>query len=169
MPSAGPLIEVGKGSKRRPIIAHVGKTSLFYALDRESGAPYLPVEERAVPVGDVPGEYYHPTQPFPVNTPPLSRVSLTYDDLVRPGDTTAEHAPACRVMWDKAGGFLNYGPFTPFFYKAAGAPPRSTIQLPGGTGGVNWGGAAADPNTGLVYVNAQDTSLVGWVERKDSA
>lgn len=168
MPSAGPLIEVGEGANRRPIIAHVGKTSLFYALDRESGEPYLPVEERAVPVGDVPGEYYHPTQPFPVNTPPLSRVSLTFGDLVQASDTTAEHAAACRVMWDKAGGFLNYGPFTPFFYKAQGAPPRSTIQLPGGTGGVNWGGAAADPTTGLVYVNAQDTSLVGWVERKDS-
>jgi quinoprotein glucose dehydrogenase len=71
-------------------------------------------------------------------------------------------------MWDKAGGFLNYGPYTPFMYHAQGAPPRSTIQLPGGTGGVNWGGPAADPTTGLVYVNAQDTSLVGWVERRVS-
>ena len=71
-------------------------------------------------------------------------------------------------MWDKAGGYLNFGLYTPFFYKAAGAPPRSTIQLPGGTGGVNWGGPAADPTTGMVYVNAQDTSLVGWVERKET-
>lgn len=168
MPSAGPLIEVGEGDARRPVIAHVGKTSLFYVLDRESGEPVHEVEERAVPIGDVPGEYYHPTQPFPVATPPLSRVSLTYDDLVRPSDTTPEHAQACRDMWDKAGGFLNYGPFTPFFFHQQGTPPRSTIQLPGGIGGVNWGGAAADPNSGIVYVNALDTSLVGWVERKDS-
>lgn len=168
MPSAGPLLNVTIGGRRVPVIANVNKSSLFYVINRDTGQPALPVEERAVPVGDVPGEYYAPTQPFPVNTPPLSRVSLTYDDIVDAEDTTPEHAQACRAMWDKAGGFINYGPFTPFMYHAAGTPPRSTIQLPGGTGGVNWGGAAADPNTGLVYVNAQDTSLVGWVERKPS-
>jgi len=164
-PTAGALIEVDG----RPVIASINKTSLFFVLDRETGEPHLPVEERPVPAGDVPGEYYHPTQPIPVNTPPLSRVTLTYDDIVDAEDTTAEHAAACRAMWDKAGGYLNFGIYTPFFFKAAGAPPRSTIQLPGGTGGVNWGGPAADPTTGLVYVNAQDTSLVGWVERKESA
>ena len=163
-PTAGALLEVNG----RPVIASINKTSLFFVLDRETGEPHLPVEERAVPAGDVPGEYYHPTQPVPVNTPPLSRVSLTYDDIVDAEDTTPEHAAACRAMWDKAGGYLNFGLYTPFFYKAAGAPPRSTIQLPGGTGGVNWGGPAADPTTGMVYVNAQDTSLVGWVERKET-
>jgi len=163
-PTAGALIEVDG----RPVIASINKTSLFFVIDSETGKPHLPVEERAVPVGDVPGEYYHPTQPVPVNTPPLSRVSLTYDDIVDAEDTTPEHAQACRAMWDKAGGYINYGLYTPFMFKAAGAPPRSTIQLPGGTGGVNWGGPAADPTTGLVYVNAQDTSLVGWVERKET-
>lgn len=163
--TAGALIDVDG----HPVIASVNKSSLFFVIDRETGKPYLPVEERPVPAGDVPGEYYHPTQPFPVNTPPLSRVSMTYDDIVDAEDTTPEHAAACRAMWDKAGGFLNYGPYTPFFFHQAGTPPRSTIQLPGGTGGVNWGGPAADPTTGLVYVNAQDTSLVGWVERKESA
>jgi quinoprotein glucose dehydrogenase len=69
-------------------------------------------------------------------------------------------------MWDKAGGFYNAGAYTPFMYHAEGAPPRSTIQLPGGIGGVNWGGPAADPRTGWVYVNALDTSLVGWIEKK---
>ncbi len=121
-----------------------------------------------MPRGDVPGGYYSPTQPIPVNTPPLSRVSLTYDDIVDAEDTAPEHAAACRAMWDKAGGFLNFGLYTPFMFHAAGTRRRSTIQLPGGTGGVNWGGPAADPKTGLVYVNAQDTSLIGWVERKES-
>jgi quinoprotein glucose dehydrogenase len=50
-------------------------------------------------------------------------------------------------------------------YHEDGAPPRSTIQFPGGIGGVNWGGPAADPTTGWVYVNAHDTSLVGWTEK----
>ena len=66
----------------------------------------------------------------------------------------------------KAGGYDNAGPFTPFKFHEDGTPPKITIQFPGGTGGVNWGGTAADPTTGLVFVNAHDTSLVGWVEKK---
>jgi quinoprotein glucose dehydrogenase len=169
MPNGGLLFEAKRNGKTVPVIAQVPKTSLFYELNRVTGEPALPVDEVAVPKGDVPGEWYSPTQPIPRITPPLARVSLTYDDIVTADDTTPEHAAACRAMWDKAGGFLNYGPYTPFMFHAAGAPPRSTIQLPGGTGGVNWGGPAADPTTGLVYFNAQDTSLVGWVERKVSA
>ena len=63
---------------------------------------------------------------------------MTYDDIVDAEDTTPEHAKACRDMWDKAGGYLNFGIYTPFFFQDEGTPPRSTIQLPGGTGGVNW-------------------------------
>lgn len=165
MSNAGPLIPVRTESGGHMALANVGKSSYFFLLDAETGEPVLPVEERPVPPGNVPGEYYHPTQPFPVVTPPLSRVEMTYQDIVSPEDTTPEHAAACHAMWEKAGGFYNTGPFTPFLYKEAGAEPMSTIQLPGGTGGVNWGGPAADPTTGLVYVNAQDTSLVGWVEK----
>lgn len=167
MPTAGALLNVDVDGRKEPVIAHVGKSSLFYVLDRETGEPVHPVEEREVPRGDVPGEYYHPTQPIPVETPPLSRVSLTYDDLVTAEDTTPEHAQACRDMWDEAGGYLNFGIFTPFMLHRQGTPPRSTIQLPGGTGGINWGGMAADPETNWIYVNAQETSLVGWVERKE--
>lgn len=165
MSHAGPLIPVRGATGGGKALANVGKSSNFFVLNAADGHPVLPVEERFVPPGDVPGEYYHPTQPFPAKTPPLSRVSMTYQDIVTADDTTPEHAEACRAMWAKAGGFFNAGPFTPFLFKAAGAPPRSTIQLPGGTGGVNWGGPAADPTTGIVYVNAQDTSLVGWVEK----
>jgi quinoprotein glucose dehydrogenase len=165
MSHAGPLIPVRAGNGSGKALANVGKSSNFFVLDAADGHPVLPVEERFVPPGDVPTEYYHPTQPFPVNTPPLSRVSMTYQDIVTADDTTPEHAAACRAMWEKAGGFFNAGPYTPFMFKPADGPPRSTIQLPGGTGGVNWGGPAADPTTGIVYVNAQDTSLVGWVEK----
>jgi quinoprotein glucose dehydrogenase len=165
MPSAGPLIDVTINGKKQPILAHVGKTSLFYEFDRVSGQPVFAVQERAVPKGDVPGEYYHPTQPFPVKTPPLSRVSMTKKDIVTAKDTTPEHAAACLAMWNKAGGYINKGQYTPFMYHEDGAPPRSTIQFPGGIGGVNWGGPAADPTTGWVYVNAHDTSLVGWTEK----
>lgn len=168
MPNGGLLFEAKRNGKTVPVIAQVPKTSLFYELNRVTGEPALPVDEVAVPKGDVPGEYYSPTQPIPRITPPLARVSLTYDDLVTAEDTTPEHAAACRAMWDKAGGYLNYGIFTPFFLHREGEPPKSTIQLPGGTGGVNWGGMAVNPNTGVVFANMQNTSLVGWVERKNT-
>jgi quinoprotein glucose dehydrogenase len=166
LPSAGALIDVVQDGRRSPAIAHVGKSSYFFVLNRQDGNPLIKVEERPVPRGDVPGEYYHPTQPFPVKPEPLSPTSFNAErDLVRPEDTTPEHAAACKELMERSGGFINLGPFTPFMFKADGAPPRSTIQLPGGTGGVNWGGVAADPTTGIVYANAQTGSLTGWVEK----
>ncbi|MGZ5779282.1 MAG: outer membrane protein assembly factor BamB family protein [Croceibacterium sp.] len=168
MPNGGVLFNAKRNGKVEPVIAQVPKSGLFYELDRVTGKPALPVEERPVPRGDVPGEWYSPTQPFPKITPPLARMSFVYDDMVTAEDTTPEHAAACRAMWDKAGGYRNDGPFTPFYFHADGTPPRSTIQLPGGTGGVNWGGMAVNPNTGVVYSNMSNTSLVGWVERKNT-
>ncbi len=149
-PSAGPLFTANIGGKAQKVIATISKTSLFYVTDAGTGEPALPVEERAVPAGNVPGEYYSPTQPFPVNTPPLSRVAMSWNDIVTAADTSAEHSKACHDMWDKAGGFVNLGPFTPFSYHAEGDKPHSTIQFPGGTGGVNWGGASVDTKTGMV-------------------
>jgi len=166
-PSDGPLLQLDMGGKKHDAIVAVNKSSWFFELDANTGKPLIPVVERPVPKGDVPGEYYSPTQPFPVRPGPLSRVSMTKADIVTAEDTTPEHAAACQAMWDKAGGYYNAGPYTPFMYHKEGDPPHSTIQLPGGTGGVNWGGAAADLKTGWVYVNAQATSLVGWVEKKD--
>jgi quinoprotein glucose dehydrogenase len=126
------------------------------------------VEERPVPSGSVPGEWYAATQPFPVKpAAPLARVEFVKErDLVRPEDTTPQHAAACAALWDRSGGFYNAGPYTPFSFHRDGDAPRSTIQLPGAGGGVNWGGAAADPTRGIVYLHAHDTSLVGWIEEK---
>jgi quinoprotein glucose dehydrogenase len=100
-----------------------------------------------------------------VKPPPLTRVEFKKEDMVTAEDTSADHVKACQELWDKSGGFYNAGPFTPFMFHEEGAPPKSTIQFPGGTGGVNWGGPAADPSTGYVFVNAHDTSLVGWIEK----
>jgi glucose dehydrogenase len=166
MPTAGPIIDLKIGGKTRPGIVSVSKTSWFFEFDRDTGKPLFDVVEKPVPKGDVPGEYYSPTQPFPVRPGPVSRVSMTKADMVTAADTSAEHAAACQALWDRSGGFISLGPFTPFNYHEDGTPPRSTIQFPGGIGGVNWGGPAADPRTGMVYMNALDTSLVGWVEKK---
>jgi hypothetical protein len=59
--------------------------------------------------------------------------------MVRPEDTSAQHAAECQALWDKSGGFHNAGPFTPFVFHEDGAPPRSSVQFPGASGGVNWG------------------------------
>jgi quinoprotein glucose dehydrogenase len=166
MSNAGTLFDFEVDGETRPAIAYVGKSSYLFVLDRETGEPLIDVEERAVPAGDVPGEYYSPTQPFPVRPPPLSRVSFDADtDLVRPEDTSPEHAAACMQIMERAGGFYNEGPFTPFLYKGGvDDPPRSAIQLPGGTGGVNWGGSALEPSSSLIIVNAHDGPLTGWLE-----
>jgi quinoprotein glucose dehydrogenase len=170
LPNAGALFDFVQNGKRVPAIAHVGKSSYVFILDRVTGRPLIPVEERPVPKGDVPTEWYSPTQPFPVRPRPLSRVSFNVDtDLVRPEDTTPEHVAACRAMMERAGGYYNVGPFTPFMFKDLDAPPKSTIQSPGGTGGVNWGGMAMNPTTGVFYVNAQNTTLVGWVQPRPPA
>jgi glucose dehydrogenase len=163
-----PSTPLGAGGRRIPALVSVGKTGYMFILDRVTGKPIFGVEERPVPKGTVPGEWYSPTQPFPVKpAKPLVRVDFNKErDMVRPEDTSAEHVAECQALWDKSGGFHNAGAFTPFGFHDEGAAPKSTIQFPGGTGGINWGGATADPTTGFVYVNAHDTSLVGWIERK---
>jgi quinoprotein glucose dehydrogenase len=158
MPNAGTLFDFTVNGVTRPAIAYVGKSAYLFVLDRETGEPLIEIEERPVPAGDVPGEYYHPTQPFPVRPEPLSRVSFDPEtDLVRPEDTSPAHVAACRKLMERAGGLYNEGPFTPFLYRgSADEPPRSAIQFPGGTGGVNWGGGALEPSTSLIFVNAHD-------------
>ncbi len=165
MPSPPTLVDIRQNGRTIPALASVGKTGYMFILDRVTGKPVFGVEERPVPKGNVPGEWYSPTQPFPVKPPPLTRVEFKKEDMVTADDTSADHVKACQELWDKSGGFYNAGPFTPFGFHEEGAPPQSTIQFPGGTGGVNWGGPAADPSIGYVFVNAHDTSLVGWIEK----
>jgi quinoprotein glucose dehydrogenase len=165
LPPAPALIDITVKGKKIPALAQIGKQSWMFILDRTTGKPVFGVEERPVPKGDVPGEWYSPTEPFPLKPPPLARTSFKKEDMVTAEDTSPEHAKACQDFWEKSGGFYNDGPFTPFLYHEAGTPPRSTLIFPG-NGGPNWGGMAADPKTGYVYVQSHDAALVGWVEKK---
>ena len=166
MSAAPGLVDIKQNGRTIPALATVGKGGYMFILDRTTGKPVFGVEERPVPKGNVPGEWYSPTQPFPLKPPALAKTSFKKEDMVTAADTNAEHVANCQALWDKSGGFTNDGPFTPFTYHEDGAPPKSTISFPGGTGGVNWGGMATDPRTGYIYVNSHDTSLVGWVEKK---
>src|SRR5262249_13979776 len=167
LPPAPVLVDVKQNGKTIPALAAIGKQAWLYILNREKGKRILGVEERPVAAGDAPGEWYSPTQPFPLKPPPLARISFKKEDIVTAEDTTPEHAKSCLEIYEKAGGFYNAGPFTPFLFHEDGAPARSTIIFPG-NGGPNWGGMAADPKTGYVYVQTHDAALSGWIEKKRS-
>lgn len=166
LPPAPSLVDIVKDGKKIPALAQIGKTGWMFILNRVTGKPIFGVEERPVPAGDVPGEWYSPTQPFPLKPPALARTSYKPEDLVTADDTTPEHVEACKALIARSGGFYNAGPFTPFLYHETGTPPKSTMIFPG-NGGANWGGTAADPKTGYVYVQTHDQALVGWVEKKN--
>lgn len=167
MPPGPALVDINQKGKKIPALAAIGKSGLMFILNRDTGKPVFGVEERPVPKGDVPGEWYSPTQPFPLKPPPLARNSYKPEDMVTADDTTPEHVKACQEVLAKNGGsFHNEGPFTPWLLHEDGAPPNTTIQFPGGTGGTNWGGAATDPATHYIFVQTHDMSLIGWLEKK---
>jgi quinoprotein glucose dehydrogenase len=165
LPPTPSLIDITKDGKKIPALVEVGKSGYMFILDRVTGKPVFGVEDRPVAQGDVPGEWYAPTQPFPLKPPPISRVSFTKDDLVTADDTTPEHAKACQDLWDRVGGLYNGGPFTPFLYHEEGKPSQASLVFPGFTGGANWGGTAIDPKWGYIFVNTKDAPAVGWMEK----
>ena len=167
LPPGPGFVDIKQNGKIIPALVAIGKTGLMFILNRDTGKPVFGVEERPVPKGDVPGEWYPPTEPFPLKPPPLARMSYKPEDMVAAADTTPEHAKACQDLLAKNGGmFYNAGPFTGWLYHEGSAAPKTTIQFPGGTGGVNWGGTATDPNTNYVFVQTHDMSLIGWLEKK---
>ena len=164
-PPAPPvLFDAELPSGTMPALALTTKSGYVYVLNRETGEPLFGVEERPVPASDVPGEVAHPTQPIPVRPIGTSRTSYEPSDLVSADDTSPEHAAACAALVESIGEIVNDGPFTPWAYRGADVPRRTTLLFPGLLGGHNWGGAAFDPGTGLVFVFSQDVGTFGWIE-----
>ncbi len=168
LPSPPVLFDIHKDGKTIPALAETGKPGFMYILNRETGKPVFGVIERPVAKADVPGEWYSPTQPVPVKPPQLNRGSWTPSDIVTAKDTTPEHVAACHALLDSYGGtFFNHGSFTPFFMKKmVNGKPFSSINMPH-NGGVVWGGEAADPTKGVVYVNTTEGGSIGWIEKRD--
>jgi quinoprotein glucose dehydrogenase len=147
---AQPSLATWRGDGREvPAVVQATKLGHLFVLDRESGAPLLPVEERPVPQSDVPGEQAWPTQPFPLAPPPLVPQSLRPEEA---WGLTPWDRGACR---ERIASLRYEGVFTP-------PSLRGTIVYPGNAGGTNWGGVAVDPARGLVLVN---TSRVAHVVR----
>ena len=140
----------------------------MYILNRETGKPVFGVEERPVAKGDVPGEWYSPTQPVPVKPGQLNRGSWDPADIVTADDTTPEHVAACHALLDSYGGtFFNHGSFTPFFMqKMVGGKPFSLDQH-AAQRRLGVGRQAADPTKGMVYVNTSEGGSIGWIEKRD--
>jgi quinoprotein glucose dehydrogenase len=166
LPAPPVLLDVTKDGQKIPALALTGKPGLMYILNRETGEPIHGVNEHFVSPANVPGEWYSPTQPIPVKPEPLNRMHWSPKDVVTEEDTTPEHVAACKALLASYGGtFYNSGPFTPFFLHEEGDPPRASINLPH-NGGSNWGGSAADPNRGLIFLNTSESGSIGWIEKR---
>ncbi|MBM3837575.1 MAG: pyrroloquinoline quinone-dependent dehydrogenase [Verrucomicrobia bacterium] len=146
-PPAPILATVHIDGKRRDVAVQLTKMGLTFVLDRDTGQPVFPVEERPVPVSKVPGEEAWPTQPFPSKPPPLVRLATFEADLTNV--TPESRASALEQFKQHETGFL----YTP-------ASLRGTITTPGHQGGVEWGGGAFDPATGVLYVNANEAPTI---------
>jgi len=138
------LLTVRHNGKMVDIVAQPTKFGFLYVFDRVTGEPLWPIQERKVPKSDVPGEESWPTQPFPVKPPPFTRQKFTVDDI-NPYVDDAEKARLREILLNAR----NEGLFTP-------PATRNTINMPGELGGSNWGGAAADPTSGMLYVRSHD-------------
>ena len=86
------LFDLVKDGRTIPALVQTGKLGYMFILNRETGAPLYPIEERPVPKGNAPGEVYAPTQPIPVKPGPIARVSMSAADLVTAADTTPAQA-----------------------------------------------------------------------------
>jgi glucose dehydrogenase len=153
IPAQPVLVTVRHEGRSVDAVAQVAKTGFVYLLDRETGRPLFPIEERPVPASAVPGEAAWPTQPFPTKPPPLARIApLRRDEL---SDVTPEARRYCEALFDR---LVSGGIFTPHGEKL-------TLVFPGNLGGATWSGAAFDPSSGLLFVNTNELGAVGEMRK----
>jgi len=140
LPSQPGLYEVWRDGKAHDVVAQVTKTGLIFVLDRETGEPFHPIEERPVPQGGADGEVLSPTQPFPAT------IAAVVPDRLDPSDAFGI------TLWDKMActsqleGLRAEGLYTP-------PTVQGTLSLPFTGGGANWGSAAFDPKRNLLVIN----------------
>ena len=143
------LIEATVNGRRVPAVAEFSKNGLLFVLDRLTGKPVWGVEERPVPPSDVPGEQAWPTQPFPIKPPPLTRLSMTKEEL---SNISPEAHAYCLEQFEK---LTAPGPYAPFSVKE----PR--LVFPSSMGGADWAGVSYDPKLGYIFANASNIGQTG--------
>ena len=155
IPCAPMLVDFRLNGQVIKAVAQPTKQTYLYVLDRKTGKPIWPIEERPVPQGDVPGEWYSPTQPIPKKPPAYGHQGISIDDLI---DFTPElRARAIQFLKDNK---FTIGPlFTPPIVSRLEGP-IGVAMSPGAQGGTNWPGGAYDPETHLLYVYSKTTAQV---------
>lgn len=139
-PSQPMLVDIRKDGRRIPAVVILTRQSLVFVLNRETGVPLFPVEERPVPTAGVAGELLSKTQPFPLKPPPLMKTQLGPDDA---WGLTFWDQNRCRELIAGAGHGELYTP----------PDDKGWIMFPGPAGGMNWGGGAFDPKQNLLVTN----------------
>ncbi len=155
------LFDVVQKGKKIPAVAELSKMGFLFILNRVTGKPIYPIEERPVPTDDtLPGDEAWPTQPFPVKPPPLARNSFSSADLAK---LTPEHEKFCKDLFEQEGGLHAGGPFTHYSTKPS-------VIFPSSIGGGNWNPPSFDPKLGFLFVNTMDFgSLNQMVKNKDGS
>jgi quinoprotein glucose dehydrogenase len=151
------LVDITVGGRTIKAVAQPTKQANLYVFDRATGQPVWPIEERPVPKGDVPGEWYSATQPFPTKPPAYDRQGVSIDDLI-------DFTPELRAEAVKLVARYKMGPLfePPVVSKLDG--PLATLHLPSATGGTNWPGGSYDPESHILYVFSQtNVSPMGLV------
>jgi quinoprotein glucose dehydrogenase len=148
IPCAPILADITVNGRAIKAVAQPTKQAFLYVLDRVTGQPVWPIEERPAPKGDVPGEAYSPTQPYPTKPPAYDRQGLSVDDLI-------DFTPELRAQAVQAIAKYKIGPvFTPpVVSKAEG--PIATLAMATQGAATNWPGGSYDPETHVLYVASQ--------------
>jgi quinoprotein glucose dehydrogenase len=147
MPAAPNLIDINVNGREIKALAQISKQGFVYVLDRATGDPVWPIEDRPVPPSNVPGERGSPTQPHPTRPAPFDLQGISDETLV---DFTPELRAEALANIER----FDYGPlFTP-------PSLRGTINLPGWAGGGGWQGSAVDPDTGIMYIPSATSEIV---------
>ena len=140
-----------------PAVAQLTKQTFTFVLDRRTGDPVWPVEERPVPPSDVPGERAAPTQPFPTKPPPFDRQGVDPAELI-------DFTPELRAEAEAILAQLRWGPLYTPPSLATEEGTQGTLMVPGSLGGANWPGGAFDPESGYLFVqSATHPSVVSLV------
>lgn len=154
LPAPPNLVTIERDGKKIDAVAQVSKVGFIYLLNRETGEPIFPIEEKPVPPSDVPGEEAWPTQPFPSKPKPFARQFMTKEDL-------SDFSPEAHDSLLKQFNNLRYeGLFTP-------PSIQGTLSLPATVGGAEWGGAAYDPYTNILYVKSNESPEISLLQKID--
>lgn len=147
LPSAPSLVKVKRDGRFVDALAQTTKSGHVFVFDRATGKPLFPIEERQIPASAADGEVLAKTQPLPLKPPPFARQVFT-EDMVTKRTPEAHKAVLERFRKIRSG-----GQYTPPSFEG-------TVVFPGFDGAAEWGGAAFDPETGLLYVNSNEMAFV---------